>query len=428
MNTVFITGALSRDCKIIEHILFQGIKGESIKLLYLDMFASDEYVKELKEKYGCSAHGFYSSEFCDLTGGAGEDETDFIEYITRHKNAFFTFVSFCIACSEASRAGSLWFSLNRDELSIITDSPEEYIVALNRLANQGTSEEYSIELLFPLEHCTEGCDYLSGAEEAETENNSSLILFSGGLDCTVAAYMMGEMTDHLELFNINYGQSNRFQEEFCAEKSVSLIKEKYSAEYNLHKTRCFENMFFSVLLDDTVTIDESNRASEYVPFRNSVFMNLGIMYGAAKGTKYIVTGSHCDDLLAPDGTLKYYRLFQDVISLQKRTAEFIIYPVLLYLGGKKELIYVGEKLGVHFEYCWSCHNYVDEHEAGTEALCCGTCGNCVTRYSAFEELGLKDPLKYFEAKDRRNNWSGWGSHSRDILEKLNIPREEVITV
>ena len=80
-------------------------------------------------------------------------------------------------------------------------------------------------------------------------------------------------------------------------------------------------------------------------------------------------------------------------------------PLLSY-GGKPELIKLGIDLGVDFSHTWSCHTYVPLEKSGADAQACGTCGNCKTRYSAFEEIGYKDPLSYEVKPLTRTLWAG----------------------
>ncbi|NTU99854.1 MAG: 7-cyano-7-deazaguanine synthase, partial [Methanoregulaceae archaeon] len=55
---------------------------------------------------------------------------------------------------------------------------------------------------------------------------------------------------------------------------------------------------------------------------------------------------------------------------------------------KQEIIMLGLSLGVPYEHTWSCYQ--------NEELACGVCGACHFRRSAFESLGMKDPLPYEE--------------------------------
>ena len=50
---------------------------------------------------------------------------------------------------------------------------------------------------------------------------------------------------------------------------------------------------------------------------------------------------------------------------------------------KIEIVRLGLKLGVPYEYTWSCYT--------GEAEPCGRCDSCLLRARAFDELGVRDP-------------------------------------
>ena len=56
---------------------------------------------------------------------------------------------------------------------------------------------------------------------------------------------------------------------------------------------------------------------------------------------------------------------------------------LLYMN-KKEIILLGQKLGVPFEMTWSCYQ-------GKE-IPCGDCDSCRLRAKGFQAAGFNDPL------------------------------------
>src|SRR3989338_7212833 len=166
-----------------------------------------------------------------------------------------------------------------------------------------------------------------------------------------------------------------------------------------------KNFGASGLLRDDVQINAQNTKIEYVPFRNTVLLAIAIMRAELVGAKYVAIGANHDDTLAPDGTPQYVKAINEVIQAVDGQVPSVIAP-LLGFGGKPEIVRTGLDLGVNFSHTWSCHAYVPPPEVGLDAKSCGTCGNCATRYSAFEMLGLKDPVGYKEIPKLRTKWAG----------------------
>ena len=69
------------------------------------------------------------------------------------------------------------------------------------------------------------------------------------------------------------------------------------------------------------------------------------------------------------------------MGMKKKNIE-IVAPLLNQ--SKKEIIEMGKKIGVPFEYTWSCYN--------GGRFPCQRCDSCRFRMRAFEQLGVYDPL------------------------------------
>ena len=268
---------------------------------------------------------------------------------------------------------------------------------LNHLVNEGTDKDTKI-IVEP---------YLCSGDQSGTScqdfnPSKSLILASGGTDNTVAAAIQKQLNKQIGLLQVIYQQAPRNQEIW----SVDRLKEDLSAEelkrVDLNILKQFGG---SALLRDDMQLKDGNLSLEYVPFRNSVFVALGLILASSKGYSSIVLGAHSDDTMAPDGTRSYVEAFNSLLDCFNFNTPSLEAP-LLYYGGKPELISLGLDLGINFGHTWSCHTFVSEDEVGYQAKACGTCGNCITRYSAFKEIHAVDPVKYKQEPRLRTNWAG----------------------
>ena len=89
----------------------------------------------------------------------------------------------------------------------------------------------------------------------------------------------------------------------------------------------------------------------------------------------------------PDCRPDYFDAFEEMISLGTKAGvkgkRIRINAPLLSLN-KREIIQLGQKLGVPFEMTWSCYQ-------GKEVPC-GQCDSCLLRAKGFYEAGFSDPL------------------------------------
>ncbi|AUM64510.1 hypothetical protein C0R09_08200 [Brevibacillus laterosporus] len=425
-NIVMVSGNYENDSQTIKGMLEQNILAENISLLLftpnkLERYST--YMEYLSNKFTLGEYEiFYIDEITKMYPDLGE--LDIIKdhnIIFTFPNYFLTVLSLSIARAESIGSENLWIPYSYKDLSYVTPDVEEYVNCVNELANIGTLDSYNMNLHFPLIQSTEKHTSTS-IPNITLNDNHALIMFSGGLDCTVAAYIMKKMEKSLHLLNVKYGQSNRYQEEFCATETVKILNEEENTIYENIDFNCIRQFGGSALLKDDAKLVKENSSLEYVPFRNTLLINLGIIYALKNNIKYIVTGGHNDDTLSPDNRLIYFNAFQKVLNLQYCSKEILLYPVLLYLGGKAELIYVANQLGVDLKYTWSCQDFVDKSEVGTNSKSCGTCGNCSTRYHAFERVGLKDPIEYKIIPHKREKWYGWADQSEYILQIIKVPK------
>lgn len=333
-----------------------------------------------------------------------------------------TLLSVVIARAEALQYSNIYLPFDNELLSQITDHIGYFIKGLEHLSNMGTRQNYHPILRFPLLNPVqeESIEYKIADLEKIPKADKAVVLFSGGLDCTVAAYIMNHLGSELYLYHIKYGQSNRYQEDFCVKKTAENLQKEAKVNLEILETEIFTKIGGSALIQDSVEIAEKNLSDEYVPFRNTIFINFAVLYAMQNHIKTVVIGSHWDDLEAPDDNLSYFKMLQTFLNSQKATKDIKLEPILLRLGGKPEIISVGNQLGVDFQYSWSCHNFVSSKEASETAVACGKCGNCITRYNSFEKLKLKDPILYANKPPIRTKWYGWVEKSNELLKKLEI--------
>jgi 7-cyano-7-deazaguanine synthase len=107
----------------------------------------------------------------------------------------------------------------------------------------------------------------------------------------------------------------------------------------------------------------------------------------------IFVGVNCVDYSGyPDCRPEYLRAFESLANLATRAGvegrnAFKIHAPLLTFT-KEQIIERGQALGVNYALTHSCY------DPSPQGISCGHCDSCRIRKSAFERLGLRDPIPY----------------------------------
>lgn len=124
----------------------------------------------------------------------------------------------------------------------------------------------------------------------------------------------------------------------------------------------------------------------YVPFRNAHFLSAGVSWAEVLGAKAVFIGAVEQDSSGyPDCRPAYYDAFQQLIRMGTKEGDIAVRTPLIHMH-KKEIVALGLELAAPLDLTWSCYS-------GSEAAC-GVCDSCVLRLRAFEQAGVRDPIRY----------------------------------
>ena len=217
----------------------------------------------------------------------------------------------------------------------------------------------------------------------------AICLLSGGLDSTVCLYVARSENYTPIALSIEYGQRHYKEISIAQMHCRSLQIKHYFASLSMPwkgSSLLDERMKLPQLRDPAILSDEI--PTTYVPGRNSVFLSLALSCAETQGATTIFFGANALDYSGyPDCRPEYLDAFIRAMLLgtkmgtEGKTLE--IKAPLLKLS-KKDIILLGQKLGVPFEKTWSCYAGGDNP--------CGVCDSCVLRAKGFQEAGLPDPL------------------------------------
>ncbi|MBI5143750.1 MAG: 7-cyano-7-deazaguanine synthase QueC [Candidatus Omnitrophica bacterium] len=216
----------------------------------------------------------------------------------------------------------------------------------------------------------------------------AVVLLSGGLDSAVALYYARKRGYECYCLIFDYGQ--RHKKELILARKIS-----EASGSKLKIIRLNLPWKGSSLLDRTKGLPQNRTIREikkgipptYVPARNTIFLSIASSFAEAIGAHDIFIGAHFEDSSGyPDCRKEYLEAFQRVIKIGTRAGLEnrlrVRYPLISKT--KKEIIELGNALGVPFQSTWSCYKGAAEP--------CMKCDSCILRAKGFKEAGIKDPL------------------------------------
>ncbi len=215
----------------------------------------------------------------------------------------------------------------------------------------------------------------------------AVVLLSGGLDsATVFSYALSK---GYEVFCLSFDYGQRHKKELQCAKRLAKLN---NSNWQLVK------MSFpwkgSALLDKKTQLSQSGKITKsipntYVPSRNIIFLSYAASYAEVIGADTIFIGANQIDYSGyPDCRSSFLSAFESAVNKGTKrgvSGKKIKITSPLILKNKKDIIKMGSKLGVLFQYTWSCY------EGGSSP--CGKCDSCVIRKKGFDAAGIKDPLR-----------------------------------
>ena len=208
----------------------------------------------------------------------------------------------------------------------------------------------------------------------------AVVLFSGGLDSTTVLYYALSKGYEVSCLIFDYGQKHK-KEIKTASKIAKMLNLSYSM-IKIEMPWCKSSLVDkSVKVPEHKTIKEGYVPTTYVPGRNTIFLSYAVSYAETIKAQAIFIGVNAVDFSSyPDCTPSYLKAMRGVLKALKNNIG-IIAPIEKM--SKNEIIRLGLKLKVPYQYTWSCYN--------GKKIPCGTCDSCKLRAKGFKEVGINDP-------------------------------------
>ena len=216
----------------------------------------------------------------------------------------------------------------------------------------------------------------------------AVCIMSGGMDSTLAAYMMRDEGYEIIGLHFNYEQRTQTKE---LEAFSAICKELHVKDPYIVNLDFFADIGASALTDKSIDVPTSGIEEgvpvTYVPFRNGIFISLATAIAEKEGAEVLTIGVVEEDSSGyPDCTEEYIRSMQKSINLgTKATTHLEIKMPLVHLK-KSQIVQEAFARNVALELTWSCYQSEDK--------ACGVCDSCRLRLNGFKLAGAVDPISY----------------------------------
>ncbi|MDR0977563.1 MAG: 7-cyano-7-deazaguanine synthase QueC [Endomicrobium sp.] len=215
----------------------------------------------------------------------------------------------------------------------------------------------------------------------------AVVLFSGGLDSTTVLYYAANKGYKCNCLLFNYGQRHK-KEIKAAVKITKIVK----AEYSIVKMLLPWSNDVLTNKDKEVPVHKTLSKSippTYVPGRNTLFLSYALSYAQSINAQAVFIGVNAVDFSNyPDCTPAFIDAYNGVLKALK--TKITVQAPLLNMD-KSQIIKLGMRLNVPYEYTWTCYNGYSKP--------CMKCDSCKLRAKGFKEAGFSDPALDMVSRD-----------------------------
>ncbi|RUM61669.1 MAG: 7-cyano-7-deazaguanine synthase QueC [Sulfurimonas sp.] len=229
------------------------------------------------------------------------------------------------------------------------------------------------------------CDFSRGEVLAQKK---AVCIMSGGMDSTLAAYLMRD--EGYDIIGVHFSYAQRTQKkEYASFHAICQnlhIKTRYALPLDF-----FGMIGASALIDTNIAVPtggiEAGVPATYVPFRNGIFLSIATAIAEKENAEVLSIGVVEEDSSGyPDCTKAFIESMTQSINLgtKERTRLRIATPLVNLT--KEEIVTWSLQREVPLHLTWSCYQ--------NETLACGVCDSCRLRLKGFARANASDPIAY----------------------------------
>ena len=216
----------------------------------------------------------------------------------------------------------------------------------------------------------------------------AVVILSGGMDSTTAAYIAKNEGYDLIAVHFDYRQrtQRREREAFEAVCDALEVAERYVIDLPF-----FADIGASALTDTSIAVPtgglEEGVPVTYVPFRNGIFLSIAAAIAEKEGAEALFIGVVEEDSSGyPDCREDFIAAMERAVNLgTKESTRITIRTPLVHLK-KEQIVQKAVEEGVPLVLTWSCYQ--------RQERACGVCDSCRLRLKGFKAAGIEDPIPY----------------------------------
>jgi 7-cyano-7-deazaguanine synthase len=231
----------------------------------------------------------------------------------------------------------------------------------------------------------------------------AVLLLSGGLDSTTLLALASAEGYAIHGLTFRYGQRHAHEVDSARRAADRYaVREHVIADIDLR-------MFGGSALTGDAPVPKDRAPDElshgvpitYVPARNTIFLSFALAWAEVLSARDIFIGVNAVDYSGyPDCRPEYIKAYEQMANLATRAgteehAAIAIRTPLIHLT-KREIIQLGQRLGVDYALTTSCYDPTPDGAA------CGHCDACQLRLRGFREAGTSDPARYDATAEERS--------------------------
>lgn len=214
----------------------------------------------------------------------------------------------------------------------------------------------------------------------------TILIYSGGLDSTVALYYLKAQGHQLKALSVDYGQRHKKEIEFAKYHCANLGVEHQVADL----TSITHLLAGSSQTSANVEVPEGHYAEEsmkltVVPNRNMIMLSVAIGWAISQKANSVAYAAHAGDhAIYPDCRPEFAAAIDHAAKLADWHQVSLLRPFVQW--SKADIAAEAKRLNIEIEKTWSCYKGLDVH--------CGKCGTCAERIEAFQLAGVPDSTVY----------------------------------
>jgi 7-cyano-7-deazaguanine synthase len=222
---------------------------------------------------------------------------------------------------------------------------------------------------------------------------TAILLLSGGLDSTVAAYLARKVATPVVALTVDYGQKAARQELAAAYRIARSLDIPYRTIFLPFLREAAKGALvdrsqdvprpLAADLDDVGGRARESARAVWVPNRNGAFIAMAATYAESQGAGQVVVGFNREEgATFADNTPEFLDATNQALAFSTSNHVRVVSPTLRF--DKVEIVQAAMRDNVPIELCWSC--YLGEKEP------CGTCESCRRFERAVRAAGAADWL------------------------------------